>query len=163
MNITAHRRASSDEDNPFARSRFFVDPLWSKVVDSVSATTSAVRTKDTLTLVRDVPVAFWISSKHMIRGTETDSVQGTLRAAAASGSPPPLCVLVLHLLPNRNCHAAGGGSEICCGFTTDGRCDYGAGDCVAGLAEYAREVGPSTVVTVVCTYVEYSFLKQRAA
>ena len=147
MNVTAHRRAS-DEDNPFAaaRSNFFVDPRWSQVVDSVSATTSSVRIRDTLALVRDVPVAFWISSKHVIRGTETDSVQGLLRAAAVSSSPPPLCVLVLHLLPNRNCHAAGGGSgsgsgsELCCGHTADGQCDYGAGDCAEGLAEYAREV-----------------------
>ena len=145
MNVTAHRRAS-DEDNPFAaaRSNFFVDPRWSQVVDSVSVTTSSVRIRDTLALVRDVPVAFWISSKHVIRGTETDSVQGLLRAAAVSSSPPPLCVLVLHLLPNRNCHAvgggSGGGSELCCGHTADGQCDYGADDCTEGLAEYAREV-----------------------
>ena len=145
MTFAAHRRAS-DEDNPFAaaHSNFFVDPRWRQAVDSVSATTSSVRTKDTLALVRDVPVAFWISSKHVIRGTKTDSVQGTLRAAAASSSPPPLCVLVLHLLPNRNCHAAGSGSggrsELCCGYTADGQCDYGAGDCALGLAEYAREV-----------------------
>ena len=142
MNVSARRRAS-DPANPFAaaESRFFVDPRWSQSVDSVSATTSSVRTKDTLALVRDVPVAFWIRSKHVIRGTQTDSAQGTLRAAAAGSSPPPLCVLVLHLLPNRDCHAAGGGgSELCCGYTADGQCDYGAADCAEGLAEYAREV-----------------------
>ena len=141
MNVTARRRAS-DPANPFAAAEtFFVDPRWSQAVDSVSATTSSVRTKDTLALVRDVPVAFWIRSKHVIRGTQTDSAQGTLRAAAASSSPPPLCVLVLHLLPNRDCHAAGGGgSELCCGYTADGQCDYGAADCAEGLAEYAREV-----------------------
>ena len=69
-------------------------------------------------------------------GSDTASVAGILKAAAAK-SPPELVTLIVYDLPNRDCKAKASNGEICCNPNADGTCNYNAGgDCADGLSDY---------------------------
>jgi cellulose 1,4-beta-cellobiosidase len=68
------------------------------------------------------------------------TVEGVLTDAGAM-TPPPLVVLVVYNLPNRDCDAEASKGELCCARLGDGSgtCDYqDEGECDAGVTEYEQ-------------------------
>ncbi len=71
-----------------------------------------------------------------------ETVEGLLREAASS-SPALLVTLVLHALPNRDCHHPLPEGQICCRYQTGrSRCDFRetVTSCDIGLEEYKTDV-----------------------
>ena len=159
--------------NPFQRSdaRGFYVSLERRLqlvraLNGTSASVDAGAIRTGLLASWDAPVGFWIEGKASIRGLVPSGsallgVAGTAEAvlqdAAAQPSPQPLVVLVLHALPNRDCHRTAPASEICCHFAMAGgegilgttasgppaMCDYSAtsdSTCEVGLSEYKVDV-----------------------
>ena len=125
--------------NPFASSSWYVNPtLVSNLEQTIARSTGSATVIDTLRRMQKVPSAFWIDNKRKIRGFR-NTLEGILADAAASATPPPLCVFVFYDLPNRDCNAKASNGEI--RFV-----DSGAD---AALQEYKRDyVDPFVEVLV---------------
>ena len=84
--------------------------------------------------------AFWIDTISRIRDPDRDITLESVFRDAAAKPTPPLVVVILYNLPNRDCHASASNGELCCQFDADGTCMYNADDptCADGLARYKR-------------------------
>ena len=102
---------------------------------------SSTRARPAIEQARTVPAAIWIDKKDRLHGADDpSSLEGAL-TLATSLDPPPMLLLVMYNLPNRDCSAKASEGEICCTQGSDGRCDMGVQDhgCADGLAEYKNE------------------------
>ena len=154
--------------NPFQRSdaRGFYVSLERRLqlvraLNGTSASVDAGAIRTGLLASWDAPVGFWVDGKANIRGMApsggallgvASTAEAVLHDAAAQPSPQPLVVLVLHALPNRDCHRTAPASEICCHFAmaaspaasgAPAMCDYRAtsdSTCEVGLSEYKADV-----------------------
>ena len=154
--------------NPFAKASLYVGvahrvQLLRALNGSASVASRAAASG--LLSAWSAPVAFWIDSMSAIRDgagsgkggggmSVPSTAEGVLRdaAAQAAGGQPPLVVLVLHALPNRDCHRPGSPSAICCHYESKGQngaaqragCDFlsegSTGDCLVGLDDYRKDV-----------------------
>jgi len=129
--------------NPFSGKQFYVNPSYqAELATSISSCTPpacSAQTKQTLQSMSNVASAYWIDVMAKIKGNTTKTVQGIL-ADAASRATPPLVVLIVYDLPNRDCHAKSSNGEICCNPNSDGTCNYDlGGDCAQGLQTYKTQ------------------------
>jgi len=124
--------------NPFVGHPFYVNPSYVSQLDS-SIETATGKVKETLESMRNISSAYWIDVMSKLTGTSTNTLEGIL-ADAASYDTPPLVVLIVYDLPNRDCHAKASNGEICCYSNADGTCDYNKqGDCKEGLEIYSSK------------------------
>lgn len=131
--------AANADSNPFDVSGgFYVNPSYqAELSESIATATGTTQTN--LEAMMDVSSAYWIDVKSKIEGNDTSTVQGIL-ADAASAADPPLVVLIVYDLPNRDCDAKASNGEICCTYNEDLTCDYDTvSDCADGIAEYKTE------------------------
>jgi len=125
--------------NPFKDQAFYINPVNAAELQKSIDTAEDGIEKDNLKEMHAVPSAYWIDTKHKIRGTSAETVEGILRDAF-SKTPKEMVVFIFYDLPNRDCDAKASNGEICCTRGEDGRCDYLApGDCADGIKEYQSE------------------------
>jgi cellulose 1,4-beta-cellobiosidase len=121
--------------NLFTSGNFYVNPSYIAELNTSIATATG-QTQENLKSMENVGSAYWIDVMGKISGSNTSYVSGIL-ADAASKSPPPLVVLIVYDLPNRDCHAKASNGEICCYYNADNTCNYDkSGDCADGINTY---------------------------
>jgi len=133
-------------DNPFAvHPQYYVNHDYqSRVLKSMrTAWAASAHTHEEMNNMLSVPSAFWVDRIAKVRASTAGggaSLEGLLRDAASQASPP-LVVVILYDLPNRDCHALASNGEICCEYLTDGTCNYESldGSCNVGLRKYKSE------------------------
>lgn len=133
-------------DNPFAvHPQYYVNHDYqSRVLKSMrTAWAASAHTHEEMNNMLSVPSAFWVDRIAKVRVSTAGggaSLEGLLRDAASQASPP-LVVVILYDLPNRDCHALASNGEICCEYLTDGACNYESldGACNVGLRKYKSE------------------------
>ena len=118
--------------NPFARhSSFFVSPTFVDNLDSLLNRTIAPGERAKIEHLKGTPTAVWLPSN----GAVTDF--SFVMEALSAQREPPLVVVVLYNLPNRDCAAGASAGEICCFRRADGTCDLNFADsCERGLRQY---------------------------
>lgn len=94
-----------EKRNLFAEYDFYVNPIYVANLNASLAVETDPVIRDNLNQMRGFATALWIDQKAKIQGTDLNTVEGTLRHASAM-NPAPLCVFVLHNLPNRGCSGA---------------------------------------------------------
>ena len=132
--------------NPFANTAFYVNGEYqNRVRESMRARWSEGHTHEEMSNMLSVPSAVWIDRIAKIRRWTAGlgpSLESTLADAASKSSPPPLVVVILYDLPNRDCHAHASNGEVCCEYNPDGKtCNYDTRDstCNVGLTKYKHE------------------------
>lgn len=97
--------AQIEKRNLFAEYDFYVNPVQVANLDATIDVENDPVIRDNLDQMRGFATGIWIDQKAKIEGTDLRTLEGTLRRASAM-NPAPLCVFVLHNLPNRGCNGA---------------------------------------------------------
>ena len=132
--------SAASQGNVFAAHQYYVNPQYQqRVRDSIAKTWADDATRASLQSMVDSGSAFWIDTIARIRDTTNDvSLESVFRDASRL-SPPPLVVVILYNLPNRDCHALASNGELCCQYAPDGTCVMDAAadpSCAEGLQRY---------------------------
>ena len=135
-------RVSNTGTNPFRGVDYHIfKPYRTQLARTINGTSG--RTRQGLLGAWSSPTAFWIDAKEKLRDSSV-SVRSMLEEADAQRTwrGAPLCMFVLHLLPNRDCQKKLVDSPICCRYRDAGQgCDYSAsGGCDVGMQEYQLDV-----------------------
>ena len=144
MAVAAHIPHASPPTNLFASHAYYVNPQYQqRVRESIGKSWADESTRASLGAMLDSGSAFWIDTIARIQD-DVVSQEATLESVfrdAASHSAPPLVVVILYNLPNRDCHALASNGELCCQYAAGGTCVMdGGGDpaCADGLQRYRR-------------------------
>lgn len=86
-------------------SSFWVPPQWQWNIQNTITRTNDAAVARRLDDMKEIASAAWITEKQRIAGQNTTGELRGMLLNAASRSPPPLAVVVLYDLPNRNCAA----------------------------------------------------------
>ena len=135
-------RVSNAGTNPFRGVDYHIGkPRRAQLARTINGTSG--RTRQGLLGAWSSPTAFWIDAKEKLSGSGV-SVRSILEEADAQKTwrGAPLCMFVLHLLPNRDCQKKFTDSPLCCRYRDAGQgCDYSAsGGCDVGTQEYQLDV-----------------------
>ena len=132
--------------NPFEGTRYYVNAEYQeRVREAMGARWAAGRAHKEMLDMLTVPSAFWVDRIAKIRRStagRSASLESLLDDAATKQTPPPLVVVILYDLPNRDCHAFASNGEVCCEYMPDGSsCNYETTDatCGIGLRKYKNE------------------------
>jgi hypothetical protein len=119
--VLVQRESTWMSGNPFLHPSGFYAPA--SLAKGIAALAPSLRTG---------PVAVWIDRKAAL-----PDLKEALAAATRASHNPPLIVVVLYNLPNRDCAAKASAGEICCHRAVDGGCaNVADGGCEGGLLEY---------------------------
>ena len=127
--------------NLFATHEYYVNPQYqARVRASIAKTWVDDSTRSSLRNMLDSGSAFWIDTIARIRDSTKDVTLESVFRDAASHETPPLVVVILYNLPNRDCHALASNGELCCQYAADGTCVMEGGDpsCGDGLLRYRK-------------------------
>jgi cellulose 1,4-beta-cellobiosidase len=138
--------------NLFASHPYYVgDEYQQRVKTSMQARWAEGVALAQMTRMLSVPSAFWVDRVAKIDGGGSTGGDGGMSLesllsdaeskASSSGGEPPLVVVILYNLPNRDCHAFASNGELCCEYLADRSCHYETADssCSAGLHEYRHQ------------------------
>ncbi|AZK87434.1 1,4-beta-cellobiosidase [Xanthomonas oryzae pv. oryzae] len=110
--------AQSHVDNPFVGASGYVNPDYSKEVDSSIVKVKDVQLKAKMQVVKSYPTYVWLDSIDAIYGGSRNagrlSLQGHLNAALAQkkANTPITVGLVIYDMPGRDCHALASNGEL---------------------------------------------------
>ena len=136
--------------NPFEGTSYYVNEDYQeRVRESMRSRWADGHTQTEMSSMLSVPSAFWVDRIAKIRkattangGASLESILSDAAAKSLSSKPPPLVVVILYDLPNRDCHAYASNGEVCCEYAADGTsCNYETldGTCRVGLTKYKGE------------------------
>ena len=127
--------------NPFASHAYYVNARYqARVRESIKQAWVDESTRLSLQSMLTTGSAFWIDTISRIKDADRSVTLESVFRDAASLPTPPLVVVILYNLPNRDCHASASNGELCCQYNPDGTCVFEATDptCADGLARYRR-------------------------
>ncbi|MCC4635904.1 glycoside hydrolase family 6 protein [Xanthomonas dyei pv. eucalypti] len=116
---TACACAQTNATNPFVGAIGYLNPDYSKEVDSSIAKVSDVSTKKKMQIVKSYPTAVWLDSINSLYGGSRNggrlSLKGHLEAALVQqrkANKPVTVSLVIYDIPGRDCHALASNGEL---------------------------------------------------
>ena len=127
--------------NIFALHDYYVNARYqARVQASIQQAWVDDSTRQSLQSMLTTGSAFWIDTIARIRDADSGVTLESVFRDAAAQPAPPLVVVILYNLPNRDCHASASNGELCCQYDSDGTCIFEASDptCADGLGRYTR-------------------------
>ncbi|WP_207796289.1 glycoside hydrolase family 6 protein, partial [Xanthomonas citri] len=116
--VPAAASAQSHVDNPFVGASGYVNPDYSKEVNSSIVKVKDVQLKAKMQVVKSYPTSVWLDSINAIYGGSRNagrlSLQGHLDAALAQkkANTPITVGFVIYDMPGRDCHALASNGEL---------------------------------------------------